>query len=41
MADDPKHKDRQDSKGFSKGKKEAPRKTVSQDVNRKSGKRKR
>lgn len=41
MADNPKHKDKEDSKGFAKGKKEAPRKTVKQDVSRKTGQRKR
>jgi hypothetical protein len=40
MADNPKHKDKKDSGSFSKGKKEAPRKTVKQDVNTKTGRRK-
>lgn len=40
MADNPKHKDKQDSKGFSKGKKEAPRKNVKTEAqNKRSGRR--
>ena len=30
MADNPKHKDKQDQSGFSKGKTEAPRKKITQ-----------
>jgi hypothetical protein len=30
MADDPKHRDKQDRKGFSKGKTEAPTKKINQ-----------
>lgn len=40
MADDPKHRNKKDKGGFSKGKKEAPRKTVKEDVNTKTGRKK-
>lgn len=40
MVDKAKHTDKQDSKSFGKGKGEAPRKTVKQDVNTKTGRKK-